>query len=216
MGRLILPKMLGGSEMSKVMALDIETGNYSYEIGGWDKHSLFEPTVVATWDGEKGDVFSKENIDMAIADVHELHPRTLGDHLQKHIDNGGVILGHNIKKFDLPVLNAALDCWTAGDLMTKAESVIDTKLLIAKAGGTNIATSLEMLARNTLNIGKSMTSADAPESWRAGRYLEVAEYCLKDAQLTYDLYQYGKENGVIKSRSLDDGSIVEIEVDWND
>jgi len=200
--------------MSKVMALDIETGNYSYEIGGWDKHSLFEPTVVATWDGDNGHVFSKQDIEMTTAEVHELHPRILGDHLQKHIDNGGVILGHNIKKFDLPVLNAALDCWTAGDLMTKAESVIDTKLLISKAGGKNIATSLEMLARNTLDIGKSMTSHDAPEAWRAGRYLEVAEYCLKDSQLTYDLYNYGRENGIVKSRSLEDGSIVEIEVNW--
>ena len=196
--------------MSEVMALDIETGNYSYEIGGWDKHSLFEPTVVATWDGDN----SKQDIEMTTAEVHELHPRTLGDHLQKHIDNGGVILGHNIKKFDLPVLNAALDCWTAGDLMTKAESVIDTKLLVSKAGGKDIATSLEMLARNTLDIGKSMTSHDAPEAWRAGRYLEVAEYCLKDSQLTYDLYQYGRENGIVKSRSLEDGSIVEIEVNW--
>lgn len=200
--------------MSKVMALDIETGNYSYEIGGWDKHALFEPTVVATWDGTSGDVFSKQEVDMVSANVHDLHPRTLGDHLQKHIDDGGIILGHNIKKFDLPVLNAALDCWTAGDLMNKAESVIDTKSLISKVGGNNIATSLEILARNTLSIGKSMSSHDAPEAWRAGRYLEVAEYCLKDAQLTYDLYQYGKENGVIKSRSLDDGSIVEIEVNW--
>ena len=200
--------------MSEVMALDIETGNYSYEIGGGDKHSLFEPTVVATWDGDNGHVFSKQDIEMTTAEVHELHPRTLGDHLQKHIDNGGIILGHNIKKFDLPVLNAALDCWTAGDLMTKAESVIDTKLLVSKAGGKSIATSLEMLARNTLDIGKSMTSHDAPEAWRAGRYLEVAEYCLKDSQLTYDLYQYGRENGIVKSRSLEDGSIVEIEVNW--
>jgi len=40
--------------MSDIMALDIETGNYSWEIGGWDKHSLFEPTVVCTWDGTEG------------------------------------------------------------------------------------------------------------------------------------------------------------------
>lgn len=201
--------------MTDVMALDIETGNYSYEIGGWDKHALFEPTVVATWDGADGHVFSKQDIDMAAATVHELHPRTLGDHLQAHLDNGGLVLGHNIRKFDLPVLSAALDCWTAGDLMQKAESVIDTKLLVDKAaGGKDVATSLEMLSRNTLDVGKSMTSADAPEAWRAGRFLEVAEYCLKDAQLTYDLYQYGRENGVVKSRSLEDGSVVEIEVNW--
>ena len=201
--------------MSGIMALDIETGNYSYEIGGWDKHSLFEPTVVATWDGQSGNVFSKQDIDMAAATVHELHPRTLGDHLQKHLDEGGKVLGHNIRKFDLPVLSAALDCWTAGDLIGKADSVIDTRLLVSKAtGGNDVATSLEMLCRNTLDVGKSMTSADAPEAWRAGRYLEVAEYCLKDAQLTYDLYRHGQEHGIVKSRSLEDGSLIEIEVDW--
>ena len=202
--------------MSNIMALDIETGNYSWEIGGWDKHALFEPTVVATWDGSNGHVFSKEDVDMAAAKVHELHPRTLGDHLQKHVDNGGIILGHNIKKFDLPVLNAALDCWTAGDLMSKADSIVDTNLLVNKASTAygNVATSLQVLASATLDVGKSMSSELAPEAWRAGKFLEVAEYCLKDAQLTYDLYQYGRENGIIKSRSLEDGSIIEMEVDW--
>ena len=202
--------------MTDVMSLDIETSNYSWEIGGWDKHALFEPTVVATWDGSDGHVFSKEDVDMAAAEVHELHPRTLGDHLQKHVDNGGIILGHNIKKFDLPVLNAALDCWTAGDLMSKADSVVDTKTLVSKASLSHgkIATSLQVLASTTLDIGKSMSSEEAPEAWRAGKFLEVAEYCLKDAQLTYDLYQYGRENGIIKSRSLEDGSIIEMEVDW--
>ena len=202
--------------MTDIMALDIETGNYSWKIGGWDKHSLFEPTVVCTWDGNDGHVFSKEDIEVEGAQVHPLHPRELGDHLQKHIDGGGLILGHNIRKFDLPVLNAALDCWTAGDLMSKSESIIDTKILVGKAAVAHgqIATALDVLARTTLDIGKSMKSADAPEAWRDGRYIEVAEYCLKDCRLTFDLYQYGRENGIVKSRSLEDGSIIELEVDW--
>tara|TARA_Y100001938_G_scaffold149408_1_gene236098 strand:+ start:2138 stop:2755 length:618 start_codon:yes stop_codon:yes gene_type:complete len=202
--------------MSDVMALDIETGNFSWEIGGWDKHSLFEPTVVATWDGNDGHVFAKEDIEMANATVHDLHPRTLGDHLQKHIDNGGKILGHNIRKFDLPVLNAALDCWTAGELIGKSESIIDTKMLVDKAALSvgKVHTTLDTLVRSTLDSSKSMQSSDAPTAWREGKFLEVADYCLKDCQLTYDLYMYGRDNGIVKSRSMDDGSIVEIEVDW--
>jgi DEAD/DEAH box helicase domain-containing protein len=99
--------------------------------------------------------------------------------------------------------------------MSKSDSVIDTKLLVNKAAGNkDVATSLQVLASTTLDVGKSMTSADAPEAWRAGKFLEVAEYCLKDAQLTYDLYCYGRENGIVKSRSLEDGSIIEVEVDW--
>ena len=42
--------------MTDIMALDIETGNYSYEIGGGKKTAMFEPTVVATWDGTTGNV----------------------------------------------------------------------------------------------------------------------------------------------------------------
>jgi len=160
--------------------------------------------------------FTKEDIDMASATVHDLHPRTLGDHLQKHIDGGGKILGHNIRGFDLPVLSAALDCWTAGDLMSKSESIIDTKMLVNKAalGMGKVHTTLDTLVRSTLDSSKSMQSSDAPVAWREGKFLEVADYCLKDCQLTYDLYVYGRDNGIVKSRSMDDGSIVEIEVDW--
>ena len=59
-----------------------------------------------------------------------------------------------------------------------------------------------------------MKSVEAPKAWRAGKFKEVTEYCLKDAKLTYDLYMYGKENGIVKSRSLDSGEIIEVEVEW--
>jgi len=47
-----------------------------------------------------------------------------------------------------------------------------------------------------------------------GNYNEVADYCLKDAQLTYELYEYGTRNGIVKSLSLDTGKEIEIEVNW--
>ena len=97
--------------MSKVMALDIETANYSHEIGGWDKTHLFEPTVVATWDGEEAHAFTKSSVKIEGAHMHPLHPRDLGDHLKKHVREGGIIVGHNIKGFDLPVLRDALDMY---------------------------------------------------------------------------------------------------------
>ena len=34
--------------MTGILALDIETSNYSHEIGGWGNTHLFEPSVVAT------------------------------------------------------------------------------------------------------------------------------------------------------------------------
>jgi len=200
--------------MSDIMALDIETGNYSWEIGGWDKTASFEPTVVATWNGEDGNIYCNKSLSVD-ATVKALHPRTLGDDLDAHVKKGGVIIGHNIKAFDLPVLRDALDCWTAGDML-KTESVIDTKNLVNKAAMTQqkVMTSLKDLVKHTLSDNKLMNSEDAPKAWRQGKYDEVAKYCLSDAQLTYDLYQFGKSEGYIRSRAVDTGELVDIEVNW--
>ena len=200
--------------MSDILALDIETANFSHEIGGWKNTHLFEPSVVATWDGDKGTIYCNKSLNLDDT-VKALHPRTLGEDLSDHVEKGGQVLGHNIKAFDLPVLRDALDCWTASDLM-KSGSVIDTRNLVSKAALSvgKVDTSLGMLTKHTFNTNKLMNSADAPVAWREGRYDEVAKYCLSDAQLTYDLYQFGKAEGHIISRSLDTGEVVEIEVDW--
>ena len=204
--------------MTDIMSLDIETANFSWEIGGWENKALFEPSVVATWDGENAHIFTKEDINIEGATVHALHPRVLGDHIEKHLSEGGKLLGHNILGFDLPVLKDSLDCWAAGDALFKFnDQVIDTKNLVQKASlfsTGRVATNLDLLTKYTLSNEKSMKSEEAPIAWREGKFEEVASYCLKDAQLTFDLYKYGQENGIVKSRSLESGEIVEIEVEW--
>jgi len=201
--------------MSDILALDIETANYSHEIGGWDKTAMFEPTVVATWDGDISTVYCNKTLDPAALPegtiVKELHPRTLGEDLTSFVEKGGRLLGHNIRHFDLPVIRDALDCWAAGELLGKSDSIIDTSVSLNKK---RFASDLGTLVRHTLSDYKIASSADAPMMWKQGRYDEVAAYCLKDAQLSYRLWTHGNQQGVIKSRSKEDGSIMEIEVNW--
>ena len=201
--------------MSDLLALDIETANFSHEIGGWHNTHMFEPSVVATWDGKDGTIYCNKSLDVDDT-VKALHPRTLGEDLAEHIEKGGQIIGHNIKSFDLPVLRDALDCWTAGDIMSKTDEVIDTKHLVRKAALAygSVDTSLSMLVKHTLDNNKLMNGEDAPTAWRAGDYDGVAKYCLSDAKLTYDLYQFGKSEGYISSRNVETGDIIEIEVKW--
>ena len=71
-----------------------------------------------------------------------------------------------------------------------------------------------MLAGQNLKAEKMMSSLDAPVEWQNGNYNDVAEYCLKDAQLTYDLYKHMQDYSFVKSRSLETGEIVEIEIEW--
>ena len=202
--------------MTDIMALDIETSNYSWEIGGWQNKALFDPSVVATWDGDKATVFSKQEIEIDGLDIQALHPRTLGDHITDFVEKGGKIIGHNILGFDFPVLRESLDCWAITDITQKADSVFDTKTMFQKASlpHGNLETSLNILSKHNLNQNKLMQSIEAPKAWAEGKYEEVIKYCVSDAQLTYDLFMVGRNEGIIKSRSLETGEVVEVEVEW--
>jgi hypothetical protein len=74
--------------------------------------------------------------------------------------------------------------------------------------------SLNNLVQHTLGAEKLMDSADAPIAWKSGNYKEVAEYCLKDCQLVYDLWQHGQNNKVVKGFSLDQEEVLDLGVDW--
>ena len=205
--------------MSKIMALDIETTNFSHEIGGWGNTQLFDTSVVATWDGEEAHVFTKafghaRNIEIDGAHIHALHPRELGEHLKKHVDNGGIIVGHNIRGFDLPVLRDSLDMHYAGVLLQKDnESVCDTSWEVRSACGKSHR--LDSLCKHTLGVGKEiMESADAPVAWREGRELDVMKYCIADCKLNYDLFQHGRKEGFVKGRNEETGIIEEYQIGW--
>ena len=59
-----------------------------------------------------------------------------------------------------------------------------------------------------------MDSADAPLVWKDGKFSEVADYCLKDCELVYDLWIHGKENKMVKGFSIEEEIMKDLEVDW--
>ena len=198
--------------MSKVLALDIETKNYSYEIGGWDNTHMFQVSTVCTWDGEQGTVYIDKNIDGLIDDKVIIKSISeLKYDLDNHYENGGVLLGHNIIGFDLPVLKNALDIYCIGKYFN-TKSYIDTSHLISKEHGERYT--LNNLVQHTLKQEKLMDSADAPSAWRDGKYAEVAEYCLKDCELVYDLWKHGQENNIVSGFSTKGEEIKKLEVKW--
>lgn len=202
--------------MTDMLALDIETANFSHEIGGWGQNHLFEPSVVATWDGNQGVVYCNEGVSKYLPEgtvIKALHPKVIGDDLAEHVAKGGMVLGHNLKMFDLPIIRDALDCWTARDILSKGdEQIFDTSALLK--GITGHAVPLSDACYHTLSKGKLMNSHDAPIEWRRGNYSKVAEYCLKDAELVYELWRHGVDEGFVKARCRHSGLVKEYEVDW--
>ena len=47
-----------------------------------------------------------------------------------------------------------------------------------------------------------------------GKFDEVVDYCMKDTQLVYDLWQYGQNNGIVKAFSMEKGEHLDLEVKW--
>jgi hypothetical protein len=127
------------------------------------------------------------------------------------LQKGGKLLGHNIAGFDLRVLKDAMDIYCIKEYFDK-KAYIDTSFILNKEHGERY--SLSNLVQHTLGADKLMDSADAPVVWKAGGYAEVAEYCLKDCELVYDLWKYGQENNFVKGFSIEDGIEKDLEVKW--
>ena len=94
-----------------VLAIDLETKNMSYEIGGFSNTHMFQVSTVATWDGTSGTVYADVPLDFAKSDVVIKPLSQLKYDLDDHFQKGGKLLGHNIAAFDLPVLRDAMDIY---------------------------------------------------------------------------------------------------------
>tara|TARA_R100000406_G_scaffold22052_1_gene13854 strand:- start:2334 stop:2927 length:594 start_codon:yes stop_codon:yes gene_type:complete len=195
-----------------VLALDIETKNMSYEIGGFSNTHMFQVSTVATWDGKNGTVYVDETLDtfqksnIAVKPLKQLK-YDLDDHFQK----GGLLLGHNLAAFDLPVLRDSMDIFCITKYL-KEEKYIDTSKILLKGHGERFQ--LKNLVKCTMQDAKLMESADAPRLWKMGQYDDVVEYCLKDTQLVYDLWKYGQEYGIVKAFSVEEEQHKDLEVNW--
>jgi len=76
----------------------------------------------------------------------------------------------------------------------------DLRLQLKRANGGTLpkGCSLDAIAKANLGYGKTGSGADAPAGWAAGKYREVAEYCLHgDVALTIELYRLWQKQGYL-------------------
>ena len=195
-----------------ILAIDLETKNMSYDIGGFGNTHMFQVSTVATWDGNNGTVYVDEPVDSFAKSGHVVKSlRELKYDLDEHFEKGGLLLGHNIAAFDLPILRDSMDIYCINKYV-KEKQYIDTSKILLKEHGERFQ--LKNLVKCTMNDSKLMDSADAPKLWKMGRFDEVVDYCMKDTQLVYDLWKYGQDNGLVKAFSIEKGEHIELGVKW--
>lgn len=138
-----------------------------------------------------------DKLGVSVCGVFDSHQNQLLAFFEQELPNlwpileaADVIVGFNIRKFDLPVLSA----YYPGDL----EKLPVFDLLDAVKAGAGFRLRLDDLAKATLGRAKSGSGLQAYHLFKQGRLEELKNYCLDDVAITRDLYFYAQEHGHLK------------------
>ncbi|MGE4234269.1 MAG: ribonuclease H-like domain-containing protein [Bacteriovoracia bacterium] len=172
------------------LVVDIETQKIAQEVGGWQNIDKLGVSVACAYDSKTEQFLSfKEN---------EL------DQLNK-LCRERLVVGYNIMGFDLKVL-------AAYGFEYRKFDVFDIMYDIEHSCGWRYL-KLDQIAKGTLGSAKSADGLQAVEWYKQGLIDKIIEYCIKDVEITRDVFVYGMNHGEIKIAKADN-SIVSVPVMW--
>lgn len=161
------------------LILDVETQKAFDDVGGYHPEKLgisFVGVIErASLPGKFGDRVMEQR--------HELFEKDLPK-LWKLMEQADVIIGFNLDGFDMPVIGS----YYPGNI-TKFPT-LDLMVRFKDAQGHRI--SLDAIAQETLGTQKSGDGLDAIKYYNNGELDKLASYCMKDVEITRDIYDYGR------------------------
>lgn len=100
-----------------------------------------------------------------------------------------LVVGFNIRRFDMPVLAPYLPFdplqLPMVDMLEQLHTILGHRV------------SLESVAVATLGHGKSGSGLDAVEYYRKGEMAKLKQYCLDDVRVTREIFEYGAAHGEV-------------------
>ena len=178
--------------MGEKLVLDLETQRDFAEVEG-RKLELLGVSVAGVYSYEENRYDAYLEADLS----PKLAPR---------LQSADLLIGFNIRRFDMPVLQPYLPFSVA------TLPVLDIMEEIVKNLGHRL--SLESLSQATLGRGKSGHGLDALKWFKEGRFDLITKYCLDDVKLTKELYDYGKEHGRLFATSRFGKEKLQVPVFW--
>ena len=174
------------------IVFDIETKKSFDEVGGRDHFDKLGVSVIGAYVYGDNKYFTFEE--------HEISG------FEKLLQKAGRVIGFNINSFDIPVLQPYIS-WNLKDL-----SLLDLMVDVERGAGFRI--SLDNLSETTLGAKKSGDGMQALRWYKVGKMDEIKKYCLKDVELTKNLYEFGRKNGHVLFYSKNVMSRMTIPVSW--
>lgn len=157
------------------LVVDIETQKIAQDVGGWSNIDKLGVSVACAYDSKSGEFLSyREN---ELEKLHKLCKERL-------------VVGYNIIGFDLKVLSSY-------GFDSKRLDVFDIMLDVESSSGRRFV-KLDNIAKATLGHQKIADGLQAVEWYKQGLIDKIIEYCIKDVEITRDVFTYGMKNGHIK------------------
>jgi DEAD/DEAH box helicase domain-containing protein len=175
----------------RVLIFDLETQRSAAEVGGWDR---------------------ADRMGLALGVVYDVERRCYRTYYEADVDRLLVdlltadrVVGFNIDRFDLPVLGGLSDADLTRiatlDMLTEVKRVLGYRLSLAHLC--------------EVNLGESK-SGDGMQSlvwWKQGRIDLIEQYCRKDVELTWRLFERGLEQGHLLYRDKEN-RMLKLPVAW--
>lgn len=172
----------------RIITFDIETANVFSDVGSSDPTAL-DISLVGIHDSE-----TNEYDAFLVQDFGRLWT------ILEHAD---MLVGYNSDHFDIPLLNK----YYPGDLSHIRS--LDLLKEIHRVLGRRVK--LDSVAEATLGVNKSGNGLQALEWWRKGEIDKVREYCLKDVEITRNIFDYALKHQAIKIKEL--GGVRDVRLD---
>ena len=174
------------------LVLDLETQKTFDAVGRGNLHKL-KVSVVGVYD--------------YLTDEYRIYEESEISSLEERLGTAELLIGFNIRRFDLPVLAPYL--FLSADTLP----VLDLMEEIEKVRGHRVG--LHSVAQTTLGITKTGEGWNAVNLFEQGKMEQLKEYCLNDVKLTKEIYEYGCRENRVYFISNRDWQKYEIPISWN-
>src|SRR3989344_2597805 len=182
------------------VVFDVETKHSFDEVGGRNNFEKLGVSVVCAY------VYGDDpSTALGAGQYYSFEEHELPE-FEKLLSAAGCVIGFNIHHFDLPVLKPYLA------INVKKLPTLD--LMDGVERGVGFRVSLDNLAEQTLGARKSGDGLQAIRWYKEGKIDEIKKYCMKDVELTKNLYEYGVKNGHVLFYSRSTSGRVSIPVNW--
>jgi len=156
----------------RLVVFDVETKKAFDEVGGYKPEKLgVSISGVYFNDDESGETIFKGYREEEFPEMFKL------------FESADRIVGFNSVQFDMPTLTP----YYVGDLL----ALPNLDIMVEMEKELGYRPGLDAVAKETLGVQKIGKGLDALEYYRDGEWEKLEKYCLKDVEVTRDLYYYG-------------------------